>query len=206
MWESLAALDRYRHRFEAVPESMTNAVLLGTLLVPRGFTGRRPFRAERSDVRLATGAGRRRPAGSAAARARRVAGSEGDARIAARAAARCRAAAAGPRAAAAAADMLSSPRAKRALMQRGPFAEALTWLEIHGQRAGNRRALARIPRGRGAGRPAGQRPRPRRRGGAAADAGGGADRRAPSTESAGRTRFVPDRRVTVIRCAARTRA
>ena len=29
-------------------------------------------------------------------------------------------------------DMQSSPRAKRALTHRGPFAEALTWLEIHG--------------------------------------------------------------------------
>ena len=30
-------------------------------------------------------------------------------------------------------DLEASPRAKRALMQRGPFQEALTWLEIHGQ-------------------------------------------------------------------------
>ena len=29
-------------------------------------------------------------------------------------------------------DMDSSPRAKRALLSRGPFGEALTWLEIHG--------------------------------------------------------------------------
>src|SRR4029453_15477466 len=29
-------------------------------------------------------------------------------------------------------DMQSSPRAKRALTHRGPFGEALTWLEIHG--------------------------------------------------------------------------
>ena len=27
----------------------------------------------------------------------------------------------------------ASPRAKRALLHRGPFQEALTWLEIHGQ-------------------------------------------------------------------------
>ena len=30
-------------------------------------------------------------------------------------------------------DMNLSPRAKRALMHRGPFREAMTWLEIHGQ-------------------------------------------------------------------------
>jgi len=29
-------------------------------------------------------------------------------------------------------DMNLSPRAKRALMHRGPFREAMTWLEIHG--------------------------------------------------------------------------
>ena len=29
-------------------------------------------------------------------------------------------------------DLESSPRAKRALMHRGPFQEALVWLEIHG--------------------------------------------------------------------------
>ena len=46
-------------------------------------------------------------------------------------------------------DMAASPRAKRALMSRGPFAEALTWLEIHGQRTGNRRALARLHRSHG---------------------------------------------------------
>ena len=30
-------------------------------------------------------------------------------------------------------DLESSPRAKRALMHRGPFKEALVWLEIHGR-------------------------------------------------------------------------
>jgi hypothetical protein len=30
-------------------------------------------------------------------------------------------------------DLHLSPRARRALMHRGPFREALTWLEIHGQ-------------------------------------------------------------------------
>jgi hypothetical protein len=30
-------------------------------------------------------------------------------------------------------DLEASPRAKRALMHRGPFQEAMTWLEVHGQ-------------------------------------------------------------------------
>jgi poly(A) polymerase len=35
--DSLEALDAYRRRFEAAPESMSNAVLLGSLLVPLGL-------------------------------------------------------------------------------------------------------------------------------------------------------------------------
>ena len=42
-----------------------------------------------------------------------------------------------------------SPRAKRALMHRGPFREALTWLEIHGQAPEVARALARVHRSTG---------------------------------------------------------
>ena len=30
-------------------------------------------------------------------------------------------------------DMEASPRAKRALLHRGPFEDALTWLEVHGR-------------------------------------------------------------------------
>ena len=30
-------------------------------------------------------------------------------------------------------DLTASPRARRALMHRAPFPEALTWLEIHGK-------------------------------------------------------------------------
>src|SRR5512136_171000 len=37
LWESLSALDRYRHRFDSIPGSLTNAILLGSLLVPLGF-------------------------------------------------------------------------------------------------------------------------------------------------------------------------
>ena len=133
LWESLAALDRYRHRFGAVPDSMTNAVLLGTLLVPRGFTGRRPFRAERSDVRIAAGQGNDNPRD----RPRRERDEWRDPKatlgmlpVPRRDVERLRQILALQRRLT---DMLSSPRAKRALIERGPFAEALTWLEIHGQ-------------------------------------------------------------------------
>ena len=38
LWRSLAALDRYRRRFEATPPTLTNAILLGSLLVPLGWS------------------------------------------------------------------------------------------------------------------------------------------------------------------------
>jgi poly(A) polymerase len=38
LWRSLAALDAYRARFDSIPATFNNAVLLGSLLVPLGFT------------------------------------------------------------------------------------------------------------------------------------------------------------------------
>ena len=37
LWQSLASLDDYRRRFESTPETLTNAILLGTLIVPLGI-------------------------------------------------------------------------------------------------------------------------------------------------------------------------
>jgi poly(A) polymerase len=132
LWGSLAALDRYRHRFEAAPESLTNPVLLGTLLVPRGFTGRRPWRAERSDLRIATGQADDDPR----ERRRRERDEWRDPKatlgmlpVARRDVERLRQVLGLQRRLI---DMLSSPRAKRALTHRGPFNEALNWLDIHG--------------------------------------------------------------------------
>ena len=39
LWRSLAALDAYRRRFEETPDTLTNAVLLGSLIVPLGPGG-----------------------------------------------------------------------------------------------------------------------------------------------------------------------
>ena len=47
LWRSLAALDAYRTRFETTPDSLTNAVLLGSLLLPIGFSGGPPARSPR---------------------------------------------------------------------------------------------------------------------------------------------------------------
>ena len=114
LWESLAALDTYRQRFEGIPDTLTNAILLGSLLLPLGHTQRSltpaavpdgPFRKEpRISLGLLPLARRD------IERLRQILGLQR--RLL---------------------DMSLSPRAKRALTHRGPFREALTWLEIHGQ-------------------------------------------------------------------------
>jgi poly(A) polymerase len=113
LWESLAALDAYRRRFDDVPPALTNAVLLGSLLVPLGHSFRSsppaPREGERrKEPRLALGMlplPRRD-----VERLRQILGLQR--RLI---------------------DMGLSPRARRTLMHRGPFRDGLTWLEIHGQ-------------------------------------------------------------------------
>jgi poly(A) polymerase len=128
LWEFLGGLDEYRQQFESTPEALTNAVLLGTLLVPRGFTGRRPFRLERSDreIEAETPGDRRRRERE---EWRDPKATLGVLPVARRDVERLRQILSLQRRVL---DMDSSPRAKRALLSRGPFAEALTWLEIHG--------------------------------------------------------------------------
>ena len=116
LWKSLSALDTYRTRFEDTPEALTNPILLGSLLVPLGHTTRTlapppPQTAEDT---------RRKPpiislgmlplARRDVERLRQILGLQQ--RLL---------------------DMHLSPKARRALMHRGPFQEAMTWLEIHGR-------------------------------------------------------------------------
>lgn len=104
LWRSLAELDAYRRRFESTPDTLTNAILLGTLLVPLGIllgSGRQKepvpklgaLPLARRDVE----------------RLRQILGLQRRLR-----------------------DGTASPRARRALAHRSLFPEALTWLEIHG--------------------------------------------------------------------------
>ena len=113
LWRSLAALDAYRTRFETTPDSLTNAVLLGSLLLPIGFSGGPPARSPRD------GDPKKGPAPSLGLlplarrdvdRLMQIVGLQR--RLT---------------------DMTLSPRARRALIHRGPFQEALTWLELHGE-------------------------------------------------------------------------
>jgi poly(A) polymerase len=115
LWTALAAVDAYRRKFSSTPDTLTNAVLLGTLLVPLGLTpqpGRHQVIASDGD--------RRRPAGPRL----------GDLPLARRDVERLRQILGLQRRLR---DLGASVRAQRALTHRSIFREALTWMEIHGQ-------------------------------------------------------------------------
>jgi poly(A) polymerase len=116
LWRSLAALDAYRRRFEAAPDTLTNAILLGTLLVPLGVS----LHAERHDHSSGKGDGRSESKGARLGelplarrdveRLRQILGLQRRLR-----------------------DLGASPRAQRAITHRSIFRDALTWIEIHGR-------------------------------------------------------------------------
>jgi poly(A) polymerase len=121
LWESLAALDAYRRRFDDIPDTLTNAVLLGSLLVPLGH-------AFRSSPPVRHSSPNPGEAGSSRLKEPRL--TLGMLPLARRDVERLRQILGLQRRLI---DMGLSPRARRALMHRGPFRDALTWLEIHGQ-------------------------------------------------------------------------
>jgi tRNA nucleotidyltransferase/poly(A) polymerase len=146
LWRSLAALDRYRKRFESTPETLTNAILMGTLLVPLGISlhPQRPasFTADEQLGNRWSGAGGEmvnssstagEQTGSAAdrrAKPRRPPIPRlGDLPLARRDVERLRLIMSLQRRIK---DLGASPRAQRALAHRHIFREALTWMEIHG--------------------------------------------------------------------------
>jgi poly(A) polymerase len=110
LWRSLAALDAYRKRHDQVPDTLTNAILLGSLLVPLGVTGHTSYSGGEPEPDSRLSLGMLPLARRDVERFRQILGLQRrllDARL--------------------------SPRARRALLHRGPFREALAWLEIHGQ-------------------------------------------------------------------------
>jgi poly(A) polymerase len=115
LWRSLAAVDAYRQKFTATPETLTNPVLLGSFLVPLGLSpqlGRPAYTASES--------GKRRPAipkmGALplarrdVERLRQILGLQRRLR-----------------------DLGASVRAQRALTHRSIFRDGLTWMEVHGE-------------------------------------------------------------------------
>ena len=116
LWQSLAALDTYRGRYESVPETLTNPILLGSLIVPVGFTHQPHHRPPRDDGGAATP---KRPAGPRIGElplARRDVERLGQILQIQR---RLH-------------DLHANPRVQSALVHRSIFREALTWLEVHG--------------------------------------------------------------------------
>jgi poly(A) polymerase len=110
LWQSITRLDRYRSRYAAAPDTLTNAVTAGSLLVPLGLAGRRQ--------RFATDALERRVELGMLQMPRRDV--ERLQQILALQ----------PRLL----DLRAPFRAQRALLHRHVLTEALTWLEIHGDR------------------------------------------------------------------------
>jgi poly(A) polymerase len=116
LWRSLAALDAYRARFESAPETLSNPVLLGSLLVPGGFAPRIHREAPRDDGGAASAARSSGPRLGELPLARRDVERLGHILQLQR---RLR-------------DLGAHPRAQSALTHRSIFREALTWLEVHG--------------------------------------------------------------------------
>ena len=109
LWASLARLDAYRLRSEAPPAALTNGVLLGSLIVPLGFSqaGWPPWMEDEGRPGLNLGV---------LPLARRDVERIHQVLMLQR---RLR-------------EPSRSPHARRMLMQRSAFADALTWLEIPG--------------------------------------------------------------------------
>ncbi len=138
LWLALGELDRFRQRFESIPAGLTNAVLLGTLLVPLGLMPRKDYAESRISAGYADAAdsdGQETQEPPMRHRRSRRPPKEPPMRIgmlpvARRDTERLRQLLSVQRRLM---DLESSPRVKRALMHRGPFHEALVWLEIHGR-------------------------------------------------------------------------
>jgi len=130
LWRSLAALDAYRRRFDSTPDTLTNSILLGTLLVPLGISfqpGRGEGRSEGRPVHASAGGDSVQAAPHG--RERRTGPRLGDLPLARRDIERLRQILGLQRRLR---DVGASPRAQRALVHRHIFRDALAWLEIHG--------------------------------------------------------------------------
>ena len=128
LWQSLAELDAYRKAFESMPATLTNAVLLGSLVVPLGL----PLRGERSSMgseRPEHVEGRPQPESPDVKARKPPALKLGELPLARGDVERLRQALMLQRRLR---DLGAHPRAQRSLTLRGPFGDALTWLELHG--------------------------------------------------------------------------
>jgi len=152
LWQSLRNVDAYRKKFTGTPDTLTNAILLGSLLVPLGLSpqpGRGPSRRDedkRSREPLAR-LGNLPLARRDLERLRQILGMQRRLR-----------------------ELTATVRAQRALTHRSIFREALTWMEIHGNAQETVEHWISVLAERGADEPVGDAPvpddggdRPRRR-------------------------------------------
>ena len=110
LWQAFARIDGYRQRFDAAPDTLTNAILVGTLLAPLGLAGApRRFSADPLDRRIDLGIlpMPRRDV----ERLHQILTLQ-------------------PRLH----DLRANFKAQRSLLHRHVIHDALTWLEIHGER------------------------------------------------------------------------
>ncbi|HEV3140470.1 MAG TPA: polynucleotide adenylyltransferase PcnB [Vicinamibacterales bacterium] len=133
LWRALAALDAYRRGFESFPDTLTNAILLGTLLVPLGINLNdvRPREPDRSQTASQTANLTASQTGSQTGRnlPTRIGPKLGNLPLARRDVERLRQVLGLQRRLR---DVQAAPRAQKSLAHRHIFAEALTWLDIHG--------------------------------------------------------------------------
>jgi poly(A) polymerase len=130
LWRSLAALDRYRRQFESTPDTLSNAILLGSLLVPLGIPLHPSHDEPRRDQRPAPAGTTAQVAADRAGTHRRPPGLKlGELPLARRDVERLQQIVSLQRRLR---ELNASPRAQRALTHRGLFREALLWMEIHG--------------------------------------------------------------------------
>jgi poly(A) polymerase len=102
LWRSLAAVDAYRRRFESTPESLTNAILMGSLLAPLGISVQH---GDAAPPRLGALPLARRDV----ERLRQIWGLQRRLH-----------------------DLGASARTQRGLVHRHIFRDALAWLDVHG--------------------------------------------------------------------------
>ena len=135
LWRSLAELDAYRRRFESTPDTLTNAILLGSLLVPLGISlgsgsGRSKDRPRHGvDVGRPHGVDAGRPHAVGVGPGLQAGPKLGALPLARRDVERLKQVLGLQRRLL---DVTASPRAQRALAHRSLFPETLTWFEIHG--------------------------------------------------------------------------
>ena len=125
LWRSLAELDAYRLRFGSLPDTLTNPILLGSLIVPMGISLQR----RRAEDWGQTPPQHPAPPGDRPERRRAPAPRLGTLPIARRDLERLQQVLGLQRRLF---DTSHSVRGHRGLVHRSVFREALTWLEVHG--------------------------------------------------------------------------